>query len=229
MTVPSSEGFLGELTEGDRHALLGTGRRRHVRRGDTVMVQGDRTDRLAVVLKGCIKAVSLAENGSERILGVRGPGQLVGELAALGGGDRSAAVVALEPTELLMLTTREFETFLGERPGSAMVLIRMLVHRLREADESRTEFGAHDATSRLVRLLVRLSDEYGVAKERGVTITLPLTQSELANWIGCSREAVAKSLRGLRDAALVETSRRALVVLDCDRLRQRARLVGLSG
>jgi len=98
----------------------------------------------------------------------------------------------------------------------------MLSSRLRDADRKRIEFGAYDTLGRLATRLLELVERFGEPTERGVRIALPLTQDELAGWIGSSREAVARALQALRARGYVETRRRTIVVLDLDALRRRA-------
>ena len=84
-------------------------------------------------------------------------------------------------------------------------------------------FGAYDIAARVAGRLVELADRFGEAVPDGVRISVPLSQDELAGWVGASREAVAKALRVLRDRGLVTTGRRTMTVLDLDGLRGRAR------
>jgi len=97
------------------------------------------------------------------------------------------------------------------------------VGRLRDADRKRIEFGTYDALGRVALRLAELAERFGQTAERGVRITLPLTQDELAAWTGSSRESVTKALRTLRRHGVIETSRRSVAVLDVDGLRARAR------
>ena len=105
-----------------------------------------------------------------------------------------------------------------------MALIRSIVGRLRDADLKRIEFGAFDILGRVARRLVELADRFGEPSPDGIRITLPLSQDELAGWVGGSREAVSKALRTLRDRGYLTTARRAMTIRDVDAVRRRAGL-----
>jgi CRP/FNR family transcriptional regulator, cyclic AMP receptor protein len=105
----------------------------------------------------------------------------------------------------------------------AEVMMRMLAQRLRGADQKQLEFASCDAVGRVSARLVELAEHYGQSKDSGVEITVPMSQEELAGWSACSREAVVRALRMLRDRGLIETKRyRHITVLDVEALRRQA-------
>jgi CRP-like cAMP-binding protein len=215
-------GFAAALTPEARQALTQEGRRRRFPRGSTLFNEGERSDRIVVLLSGRVKVSYFAEDGREVVLAVRSPGDLLGELSALDGETRSATATAMEPVEALLLSVEQFRTFVVAHPGVAFVLLEMLSRRLRDADRKRIEFGAYDAVGRVARRLVELAEDFGEPEGKGVRIALPLSQDELAGWVGASRKAVGNALNWLRQAGLVETRRRAITILDLSRLRERA-------
>jgi CRP-like cAMP-binding protein len=173
---------------------------------------------VVIIESGVAKAVVTTEDGAEVALALRGPGDILGELAAVAGGRRSASVVAVEPIAALVLSTESFRSYLHEHPGAALVLLGALAERNRDATRRHAEFGTYDTRLRLARLIAHLAETYGEPNERGVRVRL-LTQDELASFCAASREAVARALRTLRDEGLVETGRRTVTVTDLDRLR----------
>jgi CRP/FNR family cyclic AMP-dependent transcriptional regulator len=215
--------FLDRLTRDEVADLRNRARRRRWARGAILMHEGERSDWVMVLLSGRAKVSSFSRDGSEVVLAVRGPGALVGELAALDPRPRSATISALEPLEALILPPKEFRAFLQANGRVAFLLLRMLTRRLRDADRKRIEFGTYDTTGRVAQRLVELASRFGEQDDAGVRITLPLSQEELAGWTGASREAVSKALRVLRDRGWIITGRRAITVLDLDSLRHRAR------
>jgi len=213
------EGFGGTLSREEFDDLVSRGARRQFRRGGYLLTEGEISDHVAVVLSGRAKVSSVTHDGREVVLAVRGPGDLVGELSALDGGVRSASVSALEPVEALIIPSDRFESFLEGHPRLAILLLQTTIRRLRDADRKRIEFGAYDTPGRVARRIIELADRYGEKDERGVKISLSLTQDELAGWTGASREAVSKALRHFRDRGWIETGRRSIVVLNVDALR----------
>jgi CRP/FNR family cyclic AMP-dependent transcriptional regulator len=175
-----------------------------------------------VVRSGQAKVTVPDPHGHEVILGFRGPGELLGELSAVDAAQRSATVTALEPLTALGIPGDAFRSLLDHRPAVARMLLHVLAARLREADRQRLEFLAYDVPGRLARRLVELAERFGVPGDDGVEISLALSQSELAGWLACSREGVAKALSTLRSLGWIETRRRAIVVRDADALRRYA-------
>jgi CRP-like cAMP-binding protein len=226
--------FLADLTRAEREDLESRGRVREFERGATLFVEGEDPGWVAVLLRGRVKAFSYREQGGEALLAVRGPGALLGEVAAIDGLPRSASVAALEPVRALAITADEFMGFLQTHGRVSIIIMRMLCQRWRDADRKRAEFGMFDATGRVAQRLVELAERFGVPYERrtgpgpgpgsqSVRITLNLSQEELAGWVGASREAVSKALRTLRDHGWIETGRRRLIVHDLQALRRHAR------
>lgn len=211
----------GQLTEQERTDLHRVGHRRQVRGGAPIFIEGTRSDNVIIVLAGRVKVFSTARDGTESVLAIRGPGALLGELSAIDEAPRSASVTALEPVELLTVGANEFTAFLRDRPRLMWLLVRMLTARLRDADRKRIEFGVHDTLGRVARRLVELAERHGEPVPEGIRITVPLTQDELASWVGSSREATAKALRALRDRGCLRTQRRTIVVLNLAELRRR--------
>jgi CRP/FNR family transcriptional regulator, cyclic AMP receptor protein len=215
--------FGTELTEQELADLTRHGRRRRLPTGTPLFLEGTRSDTVVLVVSGRVKVFSSTEDGTEVILAVRGPGALLGELAAIDDQPRSASVRSMEPVDVLVVGAREFIAFLHDHPRAMWLLMRILTHRLRDADRKRVEFGVYDALSRVAHRLVELAERFGEPTESGIRITLAFTQDELAGWVGASREAVTKALRILRDRGYVQTQRRTVTVLDIEGLRRRAR------
>jgi CRP/FNR family transcriptional regulator, cyclic AMP receptor protein len=215
--------FGAELTEQERADLARHGRPRRLRAGTALFIEGSRSETVVVVISGRVKVFTSAEDGAEVVLAVRGPGALLGELAAIDQQPHSASIRSLEPVEVLTVGLREFTAFLQANPRIMWLLMRMLTNRLRDADRKRIEFGVHDTLNRVARRLVELVDRFGEPTESGIMITLPLTQDELASWVGASREAVTKAFRTLRDRGYVRTQRRMITVVDIEGLRRHAR------
>jgi CRP-like cAMP-binding protein len=218
-------GFVGLLDEVDRRAFLCVGRPRRYRAGQSLMLAGDRSDHVLCLVDGGAKISIDTVDGHELLLGLRGPGDLIGELAAVdaGGSTRSANVVALGPLDTVVMTGQEFRSFLAEHRGATEALTVMLVRRLRQADRKRIEFGSLDTPRRVAHVLVEMAESHGRAVDDGVLIDLPLSQEEVAGLISASRESVARGLAGLRERSLISTGRRAITVRDLDGLRRYAR------
>ena len=223
--APAWGGFVALLDEADRGAFLRTGRPRRYRAGQALLLAGDQSDHVLCLVLGGAKISVDTPDGHELLLGIRGQGDLIGELAAIDavGSTRSANVVALSALDTLVITGEEFRRFLRGHPGAAEALAVTLVRRLRQADRKRIEFGSLDTPRRVAHVLVDLAESHGRATPDGVLIDLPLSQEEVAGLISASRESVARGLAGLRDRGLITTARRAITVLDVAGLRTYAK------
>jgi len=197
-------------------------RRQAIRRswpaGATLFHEGDRADHVVILETGVAKAVMTSEDGNEVVLALRGPGDILGELAAIGGGRRSASVTSVEPVTALVLGVDAFREFLGVNASASFALLGALADRTLDASRRQAEFGSLDTRVRLARLIAELADTYGEPHGSGVRLRL-LSQDELAAMCAASREAVARALRTLRDEGLVETGRRSVTIADVERLR----------
>jgi CRP-like cAMP-binding protein len=195
-------------------------------RGEVLCREADRSDWVAMLRAGRVKASSHTASGGEVVLAVRGPGALLGELSAVDRAPRSATLTALEPVTALIMLLPEFEAYLQAHGRVAILLMRLLTERLRDADRKRVEFGAQDSTGRVAARLVELAERFGRPDGETIAIALPLSQDELAGWVGASREAVSKALGVLRTAGWIRTSRMSVTVLNLAALRRRAGLPG---
>ena len=155
------------------------------------------------------------------VLGIRRPGELIGEMAALGGQRRSATAVAIDDVEIGCLRADEFRRFLAQHPDSALVLMRMLIRRLFDATQEVVDLATQDSVGRVAKRLLELAAEHGSATEAGTRIDLSLTQDELASWTGATRETVSRALRLMRRLGWVATDNRSIIVLDPGALRER--------
>ena len=214
--------FLEALTPEEADDLRASGRERAYGANVAVLHEGDDAGSVIVLLSGRAKITAVSSAGREVIIAVRGPGDLLGELAALIEAPRSSTVTTMEPVEALIVAGSAFSAFLERNPRVALVILRMVAGRLLYADLQQAQFATHDVVGRVAHRLVDLTERFGVAGDEGIVIDVPLSQEELAGWTGASREAVNKALQLLRSLHVIETGRRRFTVVDADALRRLA-------
>jgi CRP/FNR family transcriptional regulator, cyclic AMP receptor protein len=214
--------FLRQLAPGAADALVRMARRRVVRRSEPITRAGAAGDFAAIVLSGRVKFVAYGNDQREVVLAVRGPGELIGEMAALGGQRRTATAIAVDDVELGYLSGEQLRDFFAVYPDAALVLVRMLVSRLTEADRDRVALATQDSVGRIANRLLELAAEHGARVEGGVRIELTMTQGELASFTGATRETVSRALRMMRRLGWITIDKRRIIVLDHDALRERA-------
>jgi CRP-like cAMP-binding protein len=214
--------FLQQLGADDAEELVRRCRRRSVARSETIFHAGAAGDGAIVLLKGRVKLIALGAEQRDVVLAIRGPGELIGEMAALGARRRTASVIAVDDVEVGYLRSDELRTFLAEYPSAALVLIRMLVKRLAEADRDRIDLATQDSVGRVAKRLLELATDHGRREEGGIRIELSLSQDELASWTGATRETVSRALRLMRGLGWVATDHRSITVLDPKALKDRS-------
>jgi CRP/FNR family cyclic AMP-dependent transcriptional regulator len=223
--VAPEGGFLGRLPKADAEALIALSRRRAYRTGDTLFREGDDGTALVLLLEGIVKISMVSTGGREVALEVRGAGEIVGELSAIDGLPRSATATALAPVTVVSIRHSEFQSFLAAHPVVSSELLKLLASRVRTASRRQLEFGATDALARIcARLLELAAIGEGAPPSQPIDVQVPMTQSDLAAWLGLSREAVVKALKSLRELGWIEVNGRTFTLIDVPALRARARM-----
>jgi CRP/FNR family transcriptional regulator, cyclic AMP receptor protein len=202
-------------------ALRSDGRPVRFRRGQALFTEGDLADRVFVIERGWVMISSVAPGGREIVLGLRGPGDVIGDLSALDGAPRSATAIAVGEVEATVAPGSALTRALNDA-AAAMELLRVLASRLRDADRKRLEFAALDTLGRVAWRLQELGDQFGEDTANGIEVELPLSQEQLASWCGASREATVKALATLRTLGCISTGRRTVVIRDREALRRHA-------
>jgi CRP/FNR family transcriptional regulator, cyclic AMP receptor protein len=195
--------------------------RRTYRRNQYLWYQGDEGARLVVVASGLVKIVLGAENGDEVLLATLGPGETLGELALLDGAPRSASVIAVEPTTVLMLSRATVLGLLVHQPSVLDALLRSLGGLVRRLTEQTGDLVFLDLGGRLAKLLLRLAEAHGEPTEPTV-VDLGLSQSDLASMVGATRPAVNRALQSMATRGLITMDGHRIVLRDVPALRRRA-------
>ena len=208
----------GDLLAG---ALRGEGRRVQFRRGQALFTEGDLAERVFIIERGWVMISSVAPSGREIVLGIRGPGDVIGDLSVLDGAPRSATALAVDDVEATVAPGSALTRALTDA-AAAGELLRILAARLRDADRKRLEFAALDTLGRVAWRLQELGERFGQRTPVGVEVELPLSQDQLASWCGASREATVKALAALRSLGCIATGRRSVVICDAEALRRHA-------
>ena len=214
--VPLFEG-LAEYEVAEISRLL---RRRTYSAGSMVFQEGQTGRRLYIVESGQVRICRVNEDGDEITVAVCSDGEVFGEMALVDGGPRSATVMTMTRTNLLMLHRDDFMQYLQTRQEVALKIIGVLSERLRTTTARTGELAFLDVQQRLSSALLSLSRRHGVESEEGVAIDLRLTQGDLAGLLGASRESVNRALAALRGKGLVRQSGRRVIIVDRDALRR---------
>ncbi len=193
------------------HALQKT-----VARGTTIFSKGDIGTSLFAILDGQVKVVSFSSQGKNAVFNILGAGDIFGEIALLDGGERTADVTAISDCKLLVIERRDFLPLVHSRPDVAQRLIEVLCARLRNTSRQVEEVMFLELPAKLAKALLRLNETAAGSGSNKIT----LTQSEIAQVVGASRESTNKQLREWEDRKWLRLERGGLVILSPDRLSE---------
>lgn len=214
--------FWGDLSPGGREILRHTGAARTIEAGSTIFTEGEPSDYVVVLLSGVVKLTKTTSDGRRILVELRRSGDIIGEVAAIDGQRRSASVSTITTVRALVIPASRFGDIVTARPELAAGIMKVMAAKIREAADRRIEAATNTAISRVASRLVELAGSTP-AEDDGTVVLTTLTQQELANWIGLSRERVAQALRDLRTLGWIDTSRRSVTVLDLPALEEAAR------
>lgn len=195
------------------------GHHRSFKRDQELMAQGDEGDSLFIVLSGLARVSMVAANGREIVLDYAEPGAVLGEIAFLDKGERTASVHAIEPIEVLILSRAAFDEIVARHKGMAMRLLRAMARRLRQSNQVIEADRAYTSGPRLARFLLRLLIAgNGVAQESEGQLKLALSQGELGNFAGMSREQINRQLSAWADTGVIALKGGRVTILDREAL-----------
>ena len=208
------------MDDGDLAQLAGDLQERCCAAGETVFYQGDPGDAAYIVVSGRVRVYVLSEEGQEVSMIMYGPGALFGELALIDRQPRSATIVAMEPTVLLVLNGRDFSRHLRNSYELALKLMLTLSARLRHTTEEVKSLATLDVSERIIRKLLDLARHEGVTTDRGIRLRCRLTQHELASLVGSSRESTNRAMRALVRQGLIDFRQGYITLLKPAKLEQ---------
>jgi CRP/FNR family transcriptional regulator, cyclic AMP receptor protein len=199
---------LDQLCRYAKHATL--------KRGATIVSRGDPGNSLIAVISGTVKVSVSSADGRSAILNLIGPGEIFGEVAVLDGLARTADVTANTNCEIFIIDRRDFLPFVRSQPELAMKLIELLCQRLRWTSDQVEEVILQNLPGRLASALLRLTEKHKLAPGGR---TIAITQQEISEVVGMTRESINKQLRAWAARKWVRLEHGAIVVLDAEPLR----------
>ena len=194
-----------------------------VLKGDVLFAEGEPGDRLYVILEGKVKLGQTSGDGRESLLAVLGPGEMFGELSLFDPGARTSTAPALTDAMVLGLGQQQLRPWLAGRPEVAEALLQALARRLRRTNEAMADLVFSDVPGRVAKALMDLGEKFGTVTPDGLMVTHDMTQEELAQLVGASRETVNKALADFAQRGWIRLESRQVLILDVERLGKRAR------
>ena len=204
-------------------ALLAGMSTTRMERGDVLFHEGDPGDTLYVIGEGKIKLGRTSPDGRENLVAILGPGEMFGELSLFDPGPRTMTATAVAETQLMGLGNDSLTGLLSGRPEVAKTLLTALAQRLRRTNEHLADLVFTDVPGRVAKALLDLSERFGRPVDEGLMVSHDLTQEELAQLVGASRETVNKALADFATRGWIKLEAQAVLLIDLERLQRRAR------
>ena len=192
-------------------------------KGDILFAEGDPGDRLYVIHRGKIKLGQTSGDGRENLLAVLGVGEMFGELSLFDPGPRTSTATAVTDAAVIGLGHDQLRPWLTGRPEVAEALLQALAQRLRRTNFTLGDLVFSDVPGRVARALIDLGEKFGQPSPEGLNVTHDLTQEELAQLVGASRETVNKALADFAARGWLRLESRSVLLIDPERLSRRAR------
>jgi CRP-like cAMP-binding protein len=219
-TIENARRLIGEcvlfrgLAAEERSTLVRSAHVRNFEAGDTIFLMGDPGDSLMALLTGTVRISAPSQDGKEIILGLLQPGEFFGELALLDGKERSADARAMTACTLAILNRRDVLRFLENNAGAWQSMVDVLCERLRRTTVQITEVALLELPVRLAKALLRLAGAGDDAVATGVTHPVNLSQRELGNIVGATRESVNKCMREWHRSGAIRIDGTAITITD---------------
>ncbi|MCA1727662.1 MAG: Crp/Fnr family transcriptional regulator, partial [Actinobacteria bacterium] len=192
-------------------------------KGEVIFREGEPAERLFVIAEGRVKLTIASPNGQELLIAVLGREQIFGELAIVDRGLREMDARAMEDVTLFQLVSDQFWTLIEARPALARRLLELMGRRLRRADQATQDLVFFDAPTRLARKLLDLAEEHGESSGDGVRVDTKVTQEEIAQMIGVSRESANRLISSFAGRGWIDWNDGNPVILEPEQLMRRAR------
>jgi CRP-like cAMP-binding protein len=211
------------MDDAEARALVATMKPVELSRGNVLFHEGEAGDRLYIIGEGKIKLGRSSTDGRENLLALLGPGDMFGELTLFSPGPRTATATSVSESVVYELSHRALVEWIRPRPAVAAHLLAALAIRLRRTNESLADLVFADVPGRVAKSLLDLAQRFGERTEDGIRVAHDLTQEELAQLVGASRETVNKALADFAARGWIRREGRAVVLIDFERLERRAR------
>jgi CRP/FNR family cyclic AMP-dependent transcriptional regulator len=188
--------LFASLNTSERRAISALARTKTYDEGQQIFSQGDAGGPMFAVLSGHLKVIVAGVDGNDVVFTVMGRGEVFGELSVLDGAPRSASIVAMTRTEVLVLDREPFLAFVRASPDTSIKLLKILAARIRRLSDEREQMVSLDVAARLAKRLTQMVAEYGEPVSDGtLRISIRISQRDLGAWIGTTRETVNKFLK----------------------------------
>ena len=194
-----------------------------ISKGGILFKEGDEGEHVYVIVDGKLKLGTSSGDGRENLLSILGPGEMFGELSLFDPGPRTSTATAVTDAKLLSLSHEKLIPWLKGNPEVSLHLLARLAQRLRRTNEAVGDLVFSDVPGRVAKALMDLGARFGKQSDEGLFVNHDLTQEELAQLVGASRETVNKALADFAGRGWLKLDGRAVLITDVERLEKRGK------
>lgn len=192
-------------------------------RGHLIFAEGEPGDRLYILLSGKVKLGRKSPDGRENLLWIAGPADMFGELSIFDPGPRTSSATTVTDVRAVSMDRPMLREWISKRPEIAEQLLRVIARRLRRTNNMLAELIFTDVPGRVARALLQFAQRFGSQEAGLLRVTHDLTQEEIAQFVGASRETVNKALADFAHRGWLRLEGKSVLILDPERLARRAR------
>ena len=212
--------LFSELVDDDLRAISKVAVKQNFRKDNMVLIEEEVGSTMFIILDGRVKISRISDEGREVILSIMSEGDFFGEMSILDGQARSANVITLEDSSILIIHREDFLRMMHDYPQIAINLLKELAHRLRRSDSQIKSLSLQNATGKVASTLLRIADDSGKIHLGQVEIPKLPPQQDLANMAGTSRETISRVLKSLSEKGYLRKEGNKLIILDYESFRQ---------
>jgi CRP/FNR family transcriptional regulator, cyclic AMP receptor protein len=191
--------------------------------GHVIFAEGEPGDRLFIIISGKVKIGRGYPDGRENLLTIMGPSDMFGELSIFDPGPRTSSATTITEVRAASMDSDALRAWISDRPEIAERLLRVLARRLRRTNSNLTDLIFIDVSGRVAKRLLALAQRFGTREGGAMRLTHDLTQEELAQLVGATRETVNKALAEFAHRGWIQLDGKSLLICDSERLTMRAR------
>ncbi|CAM3184834.1 Crp/Fnr family transcriptional regulator [Corynebacterium hadale] len=192
-------------------------------RGTTIFDEGEPGDRLYIIVDGKVKLARHAPDGRENLLSVMGPSDMFGELSIFDPGPRTSSAVCVTEVTAATMDSQMLKQWITDHPEISQQLLRVLARRLRRTNASLADLIFTDVPGRVAKTLLQLANRFGTQEGGALRVNHDLTQEEIAQLVGASRETVNKALATFMHRGWIKLEGKSVLIVDTEHLARRAR------
>lgn len=192
-------------------------------RGHVIFAEGEPGDRLYIIQSGKVKIGRKSPDGRENLLGIFGPSDMFGELSIFDPGPRTSTATTVTEVRALSMDRPALRQWIASRPEIAEQLLRVVARRLRRTNGMLADLIFTDVPGRVAKALLQLAQRFGSQEAGLLRVTHDLTQEEIAQYVGASRETVNKALADFAHRGWLRLEGKSVLILEPERLARRAR------